>query len=64
MINVPAGSGNWAGFQIRAVSPLNVPEGWIVQRGTSDEYGAIALPVGTVASVYSPESYRPLDWQR
>jgi len=60
LLYIPTGSDKLAGAQIRVVTPIDIPVGWVVQRGAGDEYGPIVLPVGTVASVYSPESCRPL----
>ena len=59
-IDNPTGSNKWAGLQIRVTSLLDVPEGWIVQRGAGDEYAPITLQAGNVVSIYSPESCRPL----
>lgn len=61
-IDNPIGSGAWSGVQIRLFKAILVPEGWVVHNGSNiDQYGPLDLPVGTIASVYSPYSCRPLE---
>lgn len=61
ILDVPKGSGFYAGVQIRLISSVDVPAGWIVHRDAKEYQGPIHLDTGTVASIWPPESCRPLN---
>lgn len=49
-----------AGAQVKLVSPVDVPTGWIVQFDGKDYLGPVHFDSGIVASFWSPHSCRPL----
>jgi len=61
-IDMPVGSGNWAGAIVHLNNEINLPPGWIMQQqeGQEEVAGPAIIAGGTTATFWSPPICRPL----